>query len=93
MRGLSTISKIIKTTTEGIWEVLQPKFLPTSSEEKWENIANRYYELWNKPNCVGAIDGQHFRISPNQAQHFLTTNVFFQLYLWPVLTQMGCLQQ
>jgi len=94
MRGLSTISEIIKTTTEGIWEALQPQFLPVPSKEKWKNIANRYYELWNMPNCVGAIDGKHFRIicPPNPALHFLTTNIFFQLYLWLALTQMDCLQ-
>jgi len=83
MRGLSTISEIIKTTTEGIWEALQPKFLPTPSEEKWTNIANRYYELWNMPNCVGAIDGKHFRIKcpPKSGSTFFNYKCFFSIVL------------
>ncbi|KAL4089001.1 hypothetical protein QTP88_024079 [Uroleucon formosanum] len=83
MRGLSTISEIIKTTTEGIWEALQPKFLPTPSEEKWENVANTYYELWNMPNCVGAIDGKHFRIKcrPKSGSTFFNYKCFFLIVL------------
>jgi len=34
MRRLSTISEIIKTITEGIWEALQPQFLPMPTKEK-----------------------------------------------------------
>lgn len=83
MRGLSTISEIMKTTTEGIWEALQPQFLPMPSKEKWENIAYRFYELWNMPNCVGAIDGKHFRIKcpPKSESTVLTTKVFFSIVL------------
>lgn len=83
MRGLSTISEIIKTTTEGIWEALQPQFLPVPSKEKWKNIANRYYELWNMPNCVGAIDGKHFRIKcpPKSGSTFFNYKSFFSIVL------------
>lgn len=29
---------------------------------EWKNIAKRFEELWNFPNCCGAIDGKHIRI-------------------------------
>lgn len=32
------------------------------SESDWEIIANGYDELWNFPNCIGAIDGKHIAI-------------------------------
>lgn len=56
MRGLTTISTIISNTTENIWTVLQPKYLDSPSQEKWLQISDRFFELWNIPNCVGAID-------------------------------------
>lgn len=47
--------------------------MPIPSEAKWKDIANRYYEPWNVPNCLGAIDGKHIRMKkfPNTGtQHF-----------------------
>lgn len=34
---------------------------PTASVE-WERIAKEYEEMWNFPNCGGAIDGKHIKI-------------------------------
>ncbi|KAK9712304.1 hypothetical protein QE152_g24967 [Popillia japonica] len=62
MRGLTTISNIIATTTEAIWIVLQPNYMSKPTKEKWISIADRYYTLWNIPNCLGSLDGKHFRI-------------------------------
>lgn len=30
--------------------------------EKWLRVAERFEELWNFPNCCGAVDGKHVRI-------------------------------
>lgn len=30
-----------------------------SSEEEWEEIARKYNEIWNFPNCTGSMDGKH----------------------------------
>lgn len=32
---------------------------PKPSEEMWRNIATNFWEKWNFPNCIGAIDGKH----------------------------------
>lgn len=38
------------------------------NEEQWYAISERYFQLTNFPNCLGAIDGKHIRIRcPKQA--------------------------
>lgn len=34
------------------------------SPEEWLNIANNFENIWNFPNCIGAIDGRHIVFSP-----------------------------
>jgi hypothetical protein len=41
---------------------LQREYMAIPSTEKWKDISNRFYELWNIPNCLGAMDGKHIRI-------------------------------
>lgn len=38
--------------------------LPT--REKWKEISDKYYELWNMPNCLGSLDGKHISIKCHQ---------------------------
>jgi len=45
-----------------IWTVLNPEYLGTPTQEKWIQISDKFYDLWNYPNCLGAVDGKHFRI-------------------------------
>lgn len=36
--------------------------MPIPNEGQWKMIAQRFYSLWNLPNCLGALDGKHIRI-------------------------------
>jgi len=36
--------------------------MPIPSKEIWNKVADRFYNLWNIPNCIGAVDGKHFKI-------------------------------
>ena len=45
-----------------IWDGLAPIYMPVLSEDKWKSIADEFYERWNFPNCIGAIDGKHVMI-------------------------------
>lgn len=48
--------------TKLIWELLKDSYMPTPTKENWKLIAQRFYSLWNLPNCLGALDGKHIRI-------------------------------
>lgn len=77
-RGESTILYIIRETTKIIWEVLKDTYMPIPSENKWKMIAQRFYSLWNLPNCLGALDGKHIRIEkfPNSG----SSNFNYKMY-------------
>lgn len=34
-----------------------------STESEWERIAEKFNELWQFPNCIGAVDGKHVQIN------------------------------
>lgn len=60
--GVSTISGIIKEVCTAIWEELQDECLPQPTTEKWLQIAAKFQQVTNFPNCISAIDGKHIRI-------------------------------
>ena len=35
-----------------------------SSEEQWKAFANEFDRRWNFPHCIGALDGKHAVIRP-----------------------------
>jgi len=43
-------------------KVLSPIYLKPLKEEDWKRIAAGFWNRWNFPNCIGAIDGKHFVI-------------------------------
>lgn len=85
-RGESTIATIVADTTKKIWDSLKNRFMPVPDQDKWKRIAERYYTLWNMPNCLGSIDGKHFRIKeyPNTG----STNFNYKNYHSVIL--MAC---
>uniref|UniRef100_A0A336LXM2 CSON004584 protein n=1 Tax=Culicoides sonorensis TaxID=179676 RepID=A0A336LXM2_CULSO len=59
----STISSIIPEVCDAIYQVLKDEYLKcATTENEWISIANKFYEQWNFPNCLGAIDGKHVEI-------------------------------
>jgi hypothetical protein len=53
---------IVGETCRAIWEVLTPKYMPEPDVQKWIAISQKFYEMWQMPNCVGSIDGKHIRV-------------------------------
>lgn len=63
--GVSTVQKIVTDTCKAIVKVLYADVMPVvpvPTEEMWMNISKEYYELWQFPNCLGALDGKHIKI-------------------------------
>ena len=57
--GKSTVAGIVPETCAALWEALVDEFMPEPSTEQWRQIASKFAEKWQFPNCVGAIDGKH----------------------------------
>lgn len=60
--GHATVHKIVKEVCRAIVKRLGEEFMPSPTEETWRQIAADFWELWDFPNCVGAIDGKHVKI-------------------------------
>ena len=57
-----TLSIIIPKVCDTIANNCSDYIKCPSAEEKWREIADEFYQRWQLPNCIGAIDGKHVRI-------------------------------
>lgn len=86
--GKTTLYSIIPEVCNAIWEVLQPTYLTHPQEEEgWFKIADDFCNIWNFPNCIGAIDGKHCRIKspPNTGSAFHNYKDYFSLVLMGIV--------
>lgn len=61
--GRSTVCGILKETCEAIWTALKQEHVRVPScEAEWVGISKQFEQIWNFPNCIGAIDGKHIVI-------------------------------
>lgn len=53
----------MKDVCVAIIDKLLVEVMPPPKEKDWEKIADDFWNIWNFPNCLGAIDGkrEHFR--------------------------------
>lgn len=60
--------------------------MPVPSQEDLEKSKAAYWDVWNFPNCVGALDGKHCRIKcpPNSGSQFFNYKKFFSVVLQAV---------
>ena len=84
--GVSTARQIILDVCIAIWDVLAPIYMPVPSEDKWKSIGDEFYERWNFPNCIGAIDGKHVMIQCpfNSGSLFYNYKSYFSIVLLAV---------
>lgn len=61
---------------------LKEECIKTPQKEDWERIANECWEIWNFPNCIGALDGKHVVIEalPNTGSLYFNYKKLFQLF-------------
>ena len=59
------ISYIVTSVCQAIIKNMEPLYLKVpSTEEEWLVIAKKFYDRWQFPNCIGAIDGKHLVMQP-----------------------------
>ncbi|CAH1971907.1 unnamed protein product [Acanthoscelides obtectus] len=90
-RGSTTVQKIVQETSRVLWEYLQPEYMPIPTTQKWLEVAQRFYTLWNLPNCVGSIDGKHIRIKApkNSGSAYINYKGYFSIVLMAVVDADG----
>lgn len=58
----SSSNKIISQVCQAIYEELAATEFMEYNEQNWINVSNEFFDKWNMPNCLGAIDGKHVKI-------------------------------
>ena len=69
----NTISIVVREVCEAIIEeYLDEQLSPPTTEQGWLQLANDWYERWNFPHVIGAIDGKHVacKAPPNSGSEF-----------------------
>ena len=86
--GLSTSRLIILETCEAIISALGHSYLRTpNTRTEWLEIAQKFNDKWNFPNCLGAIDGKHVRMFAPRKSGSLYFNYkdFFSIVLLAIV--------
>jgi len=57
--------------------------MPQPTEERWKQISNDFWNVWNFPNCLGALDGKHITIQApaNSGTNFFNYKKTFSVVL------------
>lgn len=77
------VYKIVIDTCQSIVKNLMSEIMSQPTEERWKQISNDFWYVWNFPNCLGALDGKHFTIqaSLNSGSNFFNYKKTFSVVL------------
>jgi len=81
--GHSTVQSIVLEVCSAIIFTLKDECIPIPGEEDWKRIAKEFWEIWNFPNCIGALDGKHVVIEapPNSGSLYFNYKKTFSIVL------------
>uniref|UniRef100_A0A8C6SHY5 DDE Tnp4 domain-containing protein n=1 Tax=Neogobius melanostomus TaxID=47308 RepID=A0A8C6SHY5_9GOBI len=57
--GETTVRNSVYMVSKAIERIMMAQYLPPPTEDTWREVAQRFWEKWNFPNCLGALDGKH----------------------------------
>ena len=76
-----------------IIEVLGPKYIrfPKTADE-WRQVAREFWDKWNMPNCIGAIDGRHTKIQnpPNAGSLYFNFKQYYSIVQLSIVDANYC---
>ncbi|XP_065564164.1 uncharacterized protein LOC136029592 [Artemia franciscana] len=83
----AALSGIIMETCQALWTVLQPLYMKPPTEEDLKLVSREFNDLWQFPNCIGAVDGKHCRIHkpPNSGSDYHNFYDFESIVLMAVV--------
>ncbi|KAM4049836.1 uncharacterized protein ACNLHF_011866 [Anomaloglossus baeobatrachus] len=83
---VSTVCELVCETCEVIWEKLQPLVLPQPTSAQWLGIAEKFNEVANFPNCIGALGGKHICIQKpvHSGSPYYNYKTFFSIVLMAI---------
>lgn len=81
--GHATVSTAVHMVCAAIEKCMLEEFLPRPTEDMWRSIAQGFWEKWNFPNCLGAIDGKKINIQapPVSGSQFFDYKKHFSVVL------------
>lgn len=84
--GKSTISGIVRTTCELIYQNLCSTVMPTPTQETWLQVAEGFESATSFPNCIGSVDGKHLRVHqpPHSGSKSFNNKKYFSVVLMAV---------
>jgi len=68
---------MIPETCAAIWTVLQLIYLSAMQRNDWQQVALKFLDQWNFPNCLGAIQS---KLPPKQDHYIINIKNFSQLF-------------
>ncbi|XP_071497092.1 putative nuclease HARBI1 [Diadema antillarum] len=84
----NSISKVVREVVEAIVEEYVDELLrcPTT-EQGWKQLAEDWYQRWNFPHTVGAIDGKHVacKAPANSGSTYYNYKGFFSIILFAMV--------
>lgn len=84
----NTISVVVREVVKAIIEEYTDEllFCPTT-EQGWRDLADQWYQRWNFPHTVGAIDGKHVacKCPPNSGSEFYNYKGFYSVILFAMV--------
>lgn len=77
------MQSIVLEVCNAIISNLKEECMPTPKEDDWKTISNEFWEIWNFPNCIGALDGKHVVIEtpPNSGSLYFNYKKTFSIVL------------
>ncbi|XP_061925526.1 uncharacterized protein LOC133664703 [Entelurus aequoreus] len=72
--GHTTVMNSVHMVCAAIEKVTMKTFLPRPTAEMWKEVAQRFWQKWNFPNCLGALDGKHMVVQapPRSGSRYFT---------------------
>ena len=84
----NTISLVVREVCEAIVEeYLEEQLTPPNTPEGWKELADQWYERWNFPHTIGAIDGKHVACkAPPGSSDYYNYKGFFSVILFAMVS-------